>query len=395
MTALYPESEHLRRVPSEAKVVPRRRFQRGCVRIVGDKWVAYFYRDEIRDGIRKRVKVSKRIGHISLSRRQAEKLAQPFIDEANHQVEIPVRRMRNGLTLAEYIPEFRRVGMINLKPSTKKALESSISAHLIPVLGSLQLTKVDTAAVQELLNTMMGLARGTRENIVDDLSMILGEARKGHEVPVIKKQDLKFGLKKPGEWKAFCYRPHQVKAILKAVEGRPIWDCFFTVLAYSGLRASEILGLRVEDIDFEQNLIHVRQGIWHAQVITVKTEESENSVPMTSLMRAKLEAHLKNHPNELVFVNSRKRPFSRDKIVKLVLHPILDKLKINRKSKRVGLHAFRHCLASMLLQSRGVLVAQRQLRHSDPATTTGIYGHILGDDQREALAAVELVFSDK
>ncbi|HTQ61475.1 MAG TPA: hypothetical protein VMI32_14705 [Candidatus Solibacter sp.] len=60
--------------------------------------------------------------------------------------------------------------------------------------------------------------------------------------------------------------------------------------------------------------------------------------------------------------------------------------------KRVGLHAFRHCLASLLLQSTGVAVAQRQLRHADAATTLGHYGHVLRNDHREAMDAIESVF---
>jgi len=59
--------------------------------------------------------------------------------------------------------------------------------------------------------------------------------------------------------------------------------------------------------------------------------------------------------------------------VKLVLHPVLDKLGIKRKGKRIGLQAFRQCLASMLLRSRGALVAQRQLRHSDPSNPVLIW----------------------
>jgi len=62
---------------------------------------------------------------------------QEVLDEANNQSDIPVREIKNGMTLAEYIPEFRRVGMTNLKPSTRRSMESSIRAHLIPVLGTI------------------------------------------------------------------------------------------------------------------------------------------------------------------------------------------------------------------------------------------------------------------
>jgi integrase len=82
---------------------------------------------------------------------------------------------------------------------------------------------------------------------------------------------------------------------------RKLWDASFSLVALSGLHASEIIGLRVEDLDFDQNLIHVHQGIWHGQVVTTKTEESENTIPMTLAPRVSLE-HLVNHTHKLVFV---------------------------------------------------------------------------------------------
>lgn len=207
--------------------MPRRQFQRGCLRLVNGGWTLYFYRTEIRDGEKVRVKVSKRIADISVSKREAWKLAQPLIDEANNQTEVPVREMKNGMTLAEYITEFRRVGMTDLKPSTRRSLESSIRAHLIPVLGEISLTRIDTAKVQEVINSMNGkTARGTRENVVDDLLMILDEARKTHVVPTLNKKELKYGLKKPGEGKPFFFTPAQVKRILTYFSGRKIWDAF-------------------------------------------------------------------------------------------------------------------------------------------------------------------------
>jgi integrase len=64
-----------------------------------------------------------------------------------------------------------------------------------------------------------------------------------------------------------------------------------------------------------------------------------------------------------------------------------------RKGRRVGLHAFRHALASMLLQTTGAAVAQRQLRRADASTTQGIYEHVLGNDQRDAMGEIESVLS--
>ena len=76
-------------------------------------------------------------------------------------------------------------------------------------------------------------------------------------------------------------------------------------------------------------------------------------------------------------------------MVQKVLHSILDKLSIKRSGKRIGLHAFRHLLTSRVIEKRGVAVAQRLMRHSDPKTTLGYHGHVLGNAQREAVDAIE------
>jgi hypothetical protein len=97
------------------------------------------------------VKVSKRLGSIELSDREENRLAQQILNTVNDQTEIPVREIKNGMTLAEYISEFRRVGMTDLKPSSRRSMQSSIRAHLIPVLGDQPLSAIDTGKIQDLI----------------------------------------------------------------------------------------------------------------------------------------------------------------------------------------------------------------------------------------------------
>ena len=47
---------------------------------------------------------------------------------------------------------------------------------------------------------------------------------------------------------------------------RKPWDLLFTLLALRGLRASEILGLRVEDMDFDNNQIQVNGTVSRGKV---------------------------------------------------------------------------------------------------------------------------------
>ena len=94
----------------------------------------------------------------------ARQLARPILDAANHQADIPIRDSRRAITLAEFIPEWRRLAASSFKPSTLKGIESNIRAHIIPVLGDKPLTTLDARQYQELIVSMMeGRAKGTRE----------------------------------------------------------------------------------------------------------------------------------------------------------------------------------------------------------------------------------------
>jgi site-specific recombinase XerD len=109
-------------------------------------------------------------------------------------------------------------------------------------------------------------------------------------------------------------------------------------------------------------------------------------------MREKLLDHLKDHKHELLFVNRNGRPYSRDKVVSKVLHPVLDELGIKHKGRRCGLHAFRHGLGTLLASIKAsVASTQRQLRHKDPRSTFGHYVHVVPSDLIQDIECIQSV----
>ena len=112
---------------------------------------------------------------------------------------------------------------------------------------------------------------------------------------------------------------------------------------------------------------------------------------MPELLEPMLRVYLSTwrpNPQGLLFANSRGRPCDRDRVVKMVLHPILKQLGISREP-RCGLHAFRHTHCSLLLDTgASAPVVQEQLRHTDARITLGVYGHVIGDARRVAVDKV-------
>lgn len=158
-----------------------------------------------------------------------------------------------------------------------------------------------------------------------------------------------------------------------------------------GLRAGEVLGLQWSDIDLDRKLLHVRRSAWYGQIQTVKTKASETVLPIPQPLVTVLKNYRegwKQNPQGFLFVTRNGRPPSSNKVVEYRLWTILDPLGI----PRCGLHAFRHSHTALLLDCGATpKVVQRQLRHADAQTTLEIYGHVVGEAQREAVERVASV----
>src|SRR5262249_49167467 len=128
------------------------------------------------------------------------------------------------------------------------------------------------------------------------------------------------------------------------------------------------------------------------QIREPKTKKSAALLPMPSALEKTLRKYLQHHWKQnatgLLFANPKgTRPRSRDNVVKYRLKPILEKLGIS--SRNVGLHAFRHGLATELADASVPLpVLQSQMRHADVRTTLRIYSHVVQQSQRDAMEQV-------
>jgi Phage integrase, N-terminal SAM-like domain len=158
----------------------RRRFQRGTIIVRGSTPRRYgMYREDVlqSDGTFKRVQRTVLLGPVSgLSERAAWKQFQPFLDRVNVATKMPPK---SGMSLDSFVKEWRTNVAVNLKGSTTRAAESHLRAHILPKLGSLSLTEINTKTVQTFVAYLAtgGRSRKTVENVLLTLSSILRTAR--------------------------------------------------------------------------------------------------------------------------------------------------------------------------------------------------------------------------
>ncbi len=159
------------------------------------------------------------------------------------------------------------------------------------------------------------------------------------------------------------------------------WQAIPVVLAGSGLRVGELLGLRLSDVDFLRRTIRVeRQRLQSNQIAPLKSKASRRTVPVGQVVIDALAAHLASYPspNDALFADELREPLTYRRWKRL--------LSDAAKSVEVGVssHSFRHFAASALI-SGGASVKQVQtfLEHASAVVTLRTYAHLWpGDEDR-------------
>ena len=367
----------------------RRRYQRGYLYLRGRRtsvWVGRWREDVMRsDGSVQRIRRSLVIGTRAdfPTRRLAERQFETLLARINAASYRPGRIA----SLAEFADRWRREVLIHHKPSSIKAANSHLRCHILPLLGKTKLEELGLEVQQGFITRLAeGVARKTAINVMGTLSVMLSTAKNwGYICEPVEFGKLTMPLQEVKEDARF-FTPEEAKQIISTAD-EP-FRTMFAIAAMTGVRAGELLALQIDDLDFERKLIHIRRSVWRGRIQTVKSKASRASVAMPDVLSLILKVYLKSwreNPMKLLFINRRGRPYNATKVVQKALWPVLDKLKI----ERCGLHAFRHTHSSLLLETgASPTVAQAQLRHSDPRITLGIYGHVIGDSQRNAVDRV-------
>jgi len=336
------------------------------------------------DGTTKREQRSRTF--IGLSERAARAPFQPILDAVNAANHATAPVPKTSDTVSKAVSEWREHVAVSLKPSTKRSAESHLRRHIVPHLGECPLTDLTVKRMQTFATTLRSGKRTAKtiENVLLTLSSILSSARKwGYKVPQVALSDL--SLPRRVKPKPRCYSADEMTRIVSSADEPLGTVCF--VLGSTGMRIGEVLALRIEDLDFQRKLIHVRHSVFAGTLGTPKSEASMASLPMPLSLTVRLKdflasKHYRQNGQGLLFANRQGRPFSANKLRKKNLRPLLLSLGI----PLAGFHAFRHGVATTLIdQGASITTVGAQLRHSDPRITLELYAHVVPQSQRDAV----------
>lgn len=172
-----------------------------------------------------------------------------------------------------------------------------------------------------------------------------------------------------------------------------------TTAAYTGLRQSELLGLRWHDIGFDDGLIRVRHQLSRAtrdkpaRLIPLKSEAGERNVELPDELAPLLKQHREGafrrghaKAEDYVFATVTGAPMYCRNVSSRGLDKAADGAGLNPEGvPKLTMHDLRHtAISRMIRQGVDVATVQRQAGHSKPSITLDIYSHEFGEAERTA-----------
>ena len=276
--------------------------------------------------------------------------------------------------------------------------------HILPSLGHIQVQKLTPQHVQALYTRKMegdGLSPGSVRNIHLVLHKALANAVRWNLVsrnvcdlvspPHFVKHEMCVLTKE------------QAQCLLEVVRGSHL-EALFTLAITTGMRHSELAGLRWIDVNVEEGSLQVRHIVTYRGNRYIegepKTAKGKRNIVLPPFVIEALKKHRRDQEGAiekagsiwekrgLVFCNARGGFLSPSS-----LRYAFRKLLRDAGLPRMRLHDLRHSTATILL-SMGVhpKVVQELLGHGSIAMTMDTYSHVLPSMQREAMGKMHDLF---
>jgi integrase/predicted RNA-binding Zn-ribbon protein involved in translation (DUF1610 family) len=317
----------------------------------------------------------------------------------------PTRITVKAFLLDEWLPAIKST----LRPTTYASYTMLAREHVIPSLGSLQLQKLNAATINALYAQL-----GEHGRVHGGGPLSASSVRRVHAV-------LHRACHDAVRWGRLTVNPVDAadppKQSAEHSERLPVWTAdqlaaflssvaddrlfaLWRLLAMTGMRRGEALGLAWDDLDMERGRLTIRRA-WVpvngvAQMSEPKTRRGRRTIALDPVTLEALKAHAARQADEqsecgeawleasFVFARTDGRPLQpwvvskifRDQTKAALLPPI-------------PLHGLRHTYATLALAS-GVnpRIVSSRLGHSTVALTLDVYSHVLPQQDRQAAEAI-------
>jgi integrase len=375
----------------------RRRFQDPKPRLEGNWWVLYYWRDEFSNGQRRRRKKRERLAPATVKEREVRKIAVEFLRPLNQGL-VPIGA---ATSFTEFVDgTYTPVVLPTMAKSTQDRYSGVIRNYLKPQFGTLCLRDITMLTVDRYFS---GLGRTklqyeSVDKIRDVLAGILTSAVRYGLLVKNPAEGVRLPRAKRGKKTKQWITQQQFQSLILQI-AEPYASMLY-VAVFTGLRVSELIGLRWNDVHEDSITVDERccRGDWGAP----KSDASNDTIPVNRAVIERIhrlktltvdvkagratrhyQVVKSDGPDDLVFQSVSTGAAMRD-------NNIL-KRHIKPAARAAGLafvnwRCLRTSYATWLKEAKAdIKDAQKLMRHSRATTTLEIYQQFIPESQRRVV----------
>jgi integrase len=309
--------------------------------------------------------------------------------------------MTLGQWLTTWLKDYK---LINLKPKTYDVYETQVNCNIIPDIGDLVLKDLKQQDLQRFYNKKYnngnGLSGATIRKIHNIISSALNQAVDNDLMHKNVSKNVQLPKLVKPEVKAFTLQEQNL--FFEAAKEYRLYNAF-VVNIDTGLRSGELLALTWKDVDLVNGMIRVNKNVINVKnrdedaktknktIVqdSPKTEASNRTVPLTKRSLDILKEMYKGKTSNIVFP-SEKNTYISLRNYQRTFYKILEKAGLEKCSPHVLRHSF---VTRCFEQNVQTKVISEMVGHAKLAHTTDIYTHIMFDIKRDAVNALDKLYS--
>ena len=299
-----------------------------------------------------------------------------------------------------------------LEATTIRQYRAHVDLHITPRIGKMKLARFSAPAVNGFVDQLIrdGRSKEMARRVLRSLSSIVSEAQRRGLVAANHVRDASpiKRSKRVVESRPEMPTKDELKRIINHTPDRS--RAFIMTAIFTGLRASELRGLKWEDIDLKNAILHVRRRVDRFNKFgPPKSEAGTRDIPLSPNLLNTLKAWRLRCPKgdlDLVFPTGAGRVESHGNLLSRVFWPIqiaagvvimLESKNeagetIKTADAKFSLHALRHATAALWIE-QGFTPKRIQtlMGHASIQQTFDTYGYLFEnrEDDQSAMAAID------
>jgi len=269
-----------------------------------------------------------------------------------------------------------------LKERSIKNKKYMIESHIIPYLGKRKMDEILPIDIIKWQNTMRekGFSPTYLRMIQNQLTALFNHASiiynlKDNPCKKVKK------MGKPDADELNFWTKEEYDKFIATIDKSDRYYVIFEILFWCGCREGELLALTMDDIDFENNKIHISKTYYRSGgkdiIAEPKTPQSVRTIDIPEFLKEEIKDYVERlykYPHDA-------------RIFPIVAEAVQHKMKRNIEKagvKKIRVHDLRHShVAYLIHQGVEPLLIKQRLGHKDIGITLNTYGHLYPNEQKK------------